>query len=708
MFLLGKRGASKKEALRLVPKANSDKTVVGLSPGEPGGEETFRDIIKSYSQKIFCERWAAWLGGLLLGFVNVMMFAYARPWGTADGMRNWGDWFFALLGFSREGLFSPFLYSTSVLNIGVIAGSFIASLLATEFAIRSSPPRELTKGLIGGTLMGIGANLAMGCNIGGFFSALSALSLSGLGMAVGLTMGAYLGLKYQLWELESGSQRSKAYRSHKKGPWLLGSKSYQPFLGLLFSICALVIVLVYDWLDYPVRGGLFIFGMVLGVICQRSRICFVKAFQEFFMPGEGEDTRGMLLAIAIATLGFSILKWNEFRSTTIFVYPAFWQGSLLGGIIFGTGMVLAGGCGAGSLWRAGEGQVKLWIALVGFALSGSLSRIALEQTGLINKLGKSIFLPEYLGWELSLSLVLGILLLWFLLISWSQASRKFDLLIWLIVLPCLVFSPWPGKSWAIDLSAIDAQDSFITTILQDIRVPQDLQNLSPLEKAHVPFFDVPRLVENGALVPITVRLDHPMDPDHYIKKLILIDEGSLIKIKFIVHLTPAWGKLDLSLPLKLARTTKLKAIVECSLHGRWLGISPEIRVTKGGCSAAVPEPNRHLTRNIFRTKFSPSPSSSQEFQVSITLKHPMESGLMLKDGSKPIQNFPPFFIKKLQLFDTKTLLGEWELGPGLSNNPRIRFFLKDKRRKKIRFLAINNEGQKYENTVLIRGIEEYF
>src|SRR5256886_12447382 len=67
-----------------------------------------------------------------------------------------------------------------------------------------------SKGAFGGLLMGVGAVLAFGCNIGGFFSATSALSLSGLGMMLGLGVGAFLGLRYLLWETQHRPAWSEA------------------------------------------------------------------------------------------------------------------------------------------------------------------------------------------------------------------------------------------------------------------------------------------------------------------------------------------------------------------------------------------------------------------------------------------------------------------------------------------------------------------
>ena len=62
-------------------------------------------------------------------------------------------------------------------------------------------------------------------------------------------------------------------------------------------------------------------------------------------------------------IGFTILKATDLKDACEWVFPSFWLGALLGGVLFGIGMVIAGGCGAGSLWRAGEGHIKLWVAV---------------------------------------------------------------------------------------------------------------------------------------------------------------------------------------------------------------------------------------------------------------------------------------------------------------------------------------------------------
>ena len=368
-----------------------------------------------------------WGAALLIGTLNVFLFAYDRPWTASDGARNWGDWIFQSVGvLARTDLISPWLYSGSLLNLGVLAGAFAAALLSREFAVRVAPAGELFKGGIGGFLMGIGAVPAFGCNIGGFFSALSALSMSGFAMMVGLGVGAYLGLKYLLWEVEHwpGLSTGKSYSfGASRAPGL----GCQPALGALALLVLLLLPFVYNRLGYTPQAGFLLFGVAFGVTFQRSRFCLVRAFREPFMSGEADHTRAAALALVVSMVGFSILKFADLKDKADWVLPGFWAGALVGGFLFGVGMVLAGGCGAGSIWRAGEGHVKLWIAVAMFAAGASLMRQVLAEGEWLRKLGTAVFLPNVIGWGGAMALVALVMAAWYLFASWNEATRKFSL-----------------------------------------------------------------------------------------------------------------------------------------------------------------------------------------------------------------------------------------------------------------------------------------
>jgi uncharacterized protein len=372
---------------------------------------------------VFGRPWPVWGAAVLVATVNVFLFAFDRPWTASDGLRNWGDWILTGLGVvHRTDLVAPWLYSGSLLNLGVLLGGLAAALLSREFAVRVPPRGEAVKGAGGGVLMGVGAILAFGCNIGGFFSAVSALSLSGFGMMLGLGLGAFAGIRYLVWELERRPQWSSG-RARVYGAPAAGLPTRQPWLGVALAAVLLAAPFVYASTGYHAQGIFLLFGVVFGVIFQRSRFCLVRAFREPFMTGDAEHTRAAALALAVSTLGFAILKFTDLKDKGDWVFPGAGIGALAGGTLFGLGMTLAGGCGAGSIWRAGEGQVKLWLALVGFALGASLARLALASSGALAKLGWAVFLPAALGWGGALVVTLAVLLAWALLATWNEDAR---------------------------------------------------------------------------------------------------------------------------------------------------------------------------------------------------------------------------------------------------------------------------------------------
>jgi uncharacterized membrane protein YedE/YeeE len=386
-----------------------------------------RHVFAAQYDALFTRPWPVWGAAILAAVANVFLFAFDRPFTASDGVRNWGDWVLTGLGvLGRPDLIAPWLYSGSLLNLGVVAGALIAALLSREFALRVPARGELVKGAAGGALLGTGAMLALGCNIGGFFSAVSALSLSGLGMMLGLGAGAFLGLRYLMWEMAHRPRWSSGRARVLLTP--AGGTSRQPLVGLVLLAALLAVPFLYSQQGHGARGLFLLFGAAFGVIFQRSRFCLVRAFREPFMTGDAEHTRAAALAVVIGMLGFAILKFTDLKDRGEWVFPAAGAGALVGGLVFGVGMVLAGGCGAGSIWRMGEGQVKLWAAVATFALSASLTRLVLTQTGLQQKLGVAVFMPSVFGWAGAVALVIAVMLAWAALATWNEAAGKFSAL----------------------------------------------------------------------------------------------------------------------------------------------------------------------------------------------------------------------------------------------------------------------------------------
>ena len=87
-------------------------------------------------------------------------------------------------------------HTGSWLNFGIIAGALVAVLLASQFKFKKIKSlKQVVAATLGGLLMGYGARLAGGCNIGALYSSIASLSLSGWVFAIFLFIGAFIGSK---------------------------------------------------------------------------------------------------------------------------------------------------------------------------------------------------------------------------------------------------------------------------------------------------------------------------------------------------------------------------------------------------------------------------------------------------------------------------------------------------------------------------------
>jgi len=87
---------------------------------------------------------------------------------------------------------------------------------------------------------------------------------------------------------------------------------------------------------------------------------------------------------------------------------------------------VAGGCGSGSVWRAGEGHIKLMLAVISFAMSTSLFKAWIKSSATLNSLmGYRVFMPNFLTYKWSLILVISILFAYYIITIWNEKTEKF-------------------------------------------------------------------------------------------------------------------------------------------------------------------------------------------------------------------------------------------------------------------------------------------
>ena len=401
---------------------------------------TKKSTLRGLYDTFFAKTWPMWVGGILLAVLNILLFVIKYPWGASGGYVNIGQNLYKVLGIWGSGAVKSIsLHTTAMLCIMIVVGAFISALLSKEFGIRFSPIGELIKGFIGGALMGIGATVGIGCTIGGFYSGWSALSGGALMIALGFLIGTFVALKYLLWEMEAFPKISSG-----KTPTLLsGTAKYsgwQRWLGWIVIVVVFIIAFRYTSAGNKILGWHIIIGLLLGMILQRSRFCIVRAFREPFMTGESAAPVGVMASLVIAILGFTVIKYfgigaaNPVAARVIemkSVYSNFWLRAPIGGFIFGLGMTIAGGCAVGTLWRAGEGHVKLWMSAIGFIIMAPISKLYIVPAIvklLPHSLRYKLFLPDIFGYAGAVALILIIILLWYIFVKWNEKTGKFSAL----------------------------------------------------------------------------------------------------------------------------------------------------------------------------------------------------------------------------------------------------------------------------------------
>ncbi len=396
---------------------------------EPSSLERY---VRSLYSQFSSSNMPSWQGGLLIGFLNVLMFSMLNmSFGAFGGTFLWGTWIYNLIGVkvapSFGSLVPPHLDIATALNVGLVLGVLAAALFAREFKLRRDSVAGYVQGVVGGAMLGMGTVLVSACNVAGFFSAVSALSLSGFGMMVGLIPGAYVGRAFLLWQAERKIREMilkmpevSVVETH--GNMESGGISRQPKFSILILILALALIGLYMSMGLTQLGGVLFFGLLFGVVIQRSRLCFAAAFRDIFSVKGGRLMKSIIYGVTVGILGFSVIKFLGWRAWDVFVFP-FGLHSFVGGFVFGVGMIVTGGCGVGILWRSAEGYVRMWFALIsGIMVAAAWPLLYGAPVGQGWLYGQRTFIPSVLGWGGGVLATLAAV--WLLYLTLVLAERR--------------------------------------------------------------------------------------------------------------------------------------------------------------------------------------------------------------------------------------------------------------------------------------------
>jgi uncharacterized membrane protein YedE/YeeE len=215
-------------------------------------------------------------------------------------------------------------------------------------------------------IAGFGARLAMGCNLAAFFTGIPQFSLHAWFFAVATAIGSYFGAKFTLlplFRIPVKMVKVSAASPLTQSP--PGASPLPPRYAGLFRHAGLGAV----YSPEPAKLGLaMLFGVGFGLLIERAQICFTSAFRDMWITGRTMMAKAIIAGMAVSAIGI-------FSYVQLGVEPKImWAGpnAVIGGLLFGFGIVLAGGCETGWMYRAVEGQVHYWWVGLGNVIGSTI------------------------------------------------------------------------------------------------------------------------------------------------------------------------------------------------------------------------------------------------------------------------------------------------------------------------------------------------
>ncbi len=186
-------------------------TIVGVILGVAAGLQMF--VIKGLQLKFGVENAGAILAATGHDFGVSVNGTVHDPgfWTVATHGTQWAGWAFNKLGWDNthnillgysEGIPNPIFNFAGWMSISLVGGAAVMALFNNEFKLKKPTVELALFAVFGGALMGVGARLGLGCNIGAFFARAANGDPSGWLFGVGMTGGAYIGVRFFKWWTE--------------------------------------------------------------------------------------------------------------------------------------------------------------------------------------------------------------------------------------------------------------------------------------------------------------------------------------------------------------------------------------------------------------------------------------------------------------------------------------------------------------------------
>ncbi|MGO3733322.1 MAG: YeeE/YedE family protein [Vagococcus sp.] len=219
-------------------------------------------------------------------------------------------------------------------------------------------------------------------------------------------------------------------------------KKVQPLIGLVI-VALLFVFSTYLSSEKEILSMQLFSGVLLGAVLTRSRFGFAGGIKRIYVRGEGSLTKALLIMLLVTMFIFFGVQWIAASNGAVPAFRALETDAIIpgtqnvyianlatviGGILFGIGMIFAGGCASGTLTDMGEGEGRALFVFLFFILGsapGELARYNFDETAL-GEVGVKSYLPDTFGYFGALLVSIGILAFIYWLTLRYEAKLKIE------------------------------------------------------------------------------------------------------------------------------------------------------------------------------------------------------------------------------------------------------------------------------------------
>jgi sulfur-oxidizing protein SoxY len=257
-------------------------------------------------------------------------------------------------------------------------------------------------------------------------------------------------------------------------------------------------------------------------------------------------------------------------------------------------------------------------------------------------------------------------------------------------------------AWAASAAvlAADPQQSGVdiwATLLQ----PHYFKDVQLIEGREVIDLKTPYRAEDAAFTPVSITAGMPQTAERYIEKIYLFVEENPQPLAGIFHLTPAMGRADLAMRVRVDKYTNVRAVAVLNTGEHHL-VTNFVKA-QGGCSAPAASDFALAMERIGSMKFRTvhDQQASDLLIGQFLLSHPNVTGMQKDQKTQLIR--PEHYVKTVKLYQGDTQLMTAEVGFSISEDPSFRFFFRPNGAGELRAEVEDSKGLSWRESFRIEG-----